>query len=86
MPCNRRLQHALFHQARTSMQKDALARAYYASLRARGHTHGRALRALADRWLRILDAMLKTRTLYDPTRLKAAKATFAHGIPRNAAA
>ena len=68
--CNQRLQQALFHWARTSLQADALARAYYASLRARGHSHGRALRAVADRWLRILDAMLKTGTLYEATRLK----------------
>lgn len=77
--CNHRLEHALFHQARTSMQKDALARAYYASLRARGHTHGRALRALADRWLRILHAMLKTRTLYNPMQLRAANSAAAAG-------
>jgi len=73
--CNRRLQHAFYHQARTSVQSDALARAYYASLRARGHTHGRALRAVADRWLRILDAMLRTRTLYNPACLRAAAAS-----------
>jgi hypothetical protein len=83
--CNRRLQHALYHQARTSVQADELARAYYASLRARGHTHGCALRAVADRWLRILDAMLRTRTLYDSTRLRAAKATSADELNRAAA-
>lgn len=74
--CNRRLQHGLYHQARTSLQSDSLARAYYASLRARGHTHGRALRAVADRWLRILDAMLRTRTVYDSARLRAATANL----------
>jgi len=83
--CNRRLQHGFYHQARTSVQSDALARAYYASLRARGHTHGRALRAVADRWLRILDAMLRTRTLYDPACLRAAKTTSADETQRVAA-
>ena len=44
------------------------ARAYYDGLRARGHRHARALRSVADRWLRILIAMLKTGTVYDASR------------------
>jgi hypothetical protein len=66
--CNPRLRNACYHMARVSTQVDQTARTYYASLRKRGHSHGRALRSVADRWLRILLAMLKTRTLYDPTR------------------
>ncbi|MGD8278511.1 MAG: IS110 family transposase [Gemmatimonadota bacterium] len=66
--CNTRLRNAFYHWARTSIQHDDAARAYYAALRARGHTHGRALRSVADRWLRILTAMLTARTLYDPDR------------------
>jgi transposase len=65
--CNGRLRNACYHWARVSTRVDAAARQYYADLRARGHSHGRALRSVADRWLRILIAMLKTRTLYDPT-------------------
>lgn len=64
--CNTRLRNAFYHWSRTSIQTDPAARHYYASLRARGHTHGRALRSVADRWLRILMAMLNDRTLYDP--------------------
>lgn len=64
--CNTRLRNAFYHWARTSIQRDASARAYYARLRARGHSHGRALRSVADRWLRILMARLQSRTLYDP--------------------
>jgi transposase len=66
--CNARLRNAFYHWARTSTQRDEAARAYYAALRARGHTHGRALRSVADRWLRILTAMLQARTLYNPDR------------------
>lgn len=66
--CNARLREACYHWARVSTTVDTTARAYYAALRARGHSHGRALRSVADRWLRILMAMLKTRTLYDPAR------------------
>ena len=66
--CKARLRQALYHWARTSLQRDAAARRYYDQLRARGHAHGRALRSVGNRWLRILVAMLKTRTLYDATR------------------
>lgn len=66
--CNRRLRTALFHWARTSVMHDAAAARYYAVLRARGHTHARALRSVGDRWLRILAAMITTGQTYDPTR------------------
>lgn len=66
--CKPRLRQALYHWARVSIQHDRAARTYYAGLRARGHQHARALRSVADRWLRILTAMLKHRTLYDPSR------------------
>ena len=66
--CKRRLRDALYHWSRVSIQRDVAARAYYDTLRARGHGHARALRRVADRWLRILVAMLKTGTLYDPSR------------------
>lgn len=66
--CKGALRQALYHWARTSLQLDAAARAYYKALRTRGQSHGRALRSVGDRWLRILIAMLKTRTLYDATR------------------
>jgi transposase len=70
--CKGRLRQALYHWARTSIQRDDAARAYYDALRARGHGHARALRSVGDRWLRILVAMLTTRTLYDRFRLRSA--------------
>lgn len=74
--CKSRLRQALYHWSRTSIQHDARARTYYDGLRERGHRHARALRSVADRWLRILVAMLTTRTLYDPSRfVEAAPAT-----------
>lgn len=66
--CNERLRNALYHWSRTSMQKDARAKQHYAELRQRGHSHGRALRGLADRNLAMLISMLKSNTLYDPAR------------------
>jgi transposase len=65
--CNQRLRNAFYHCARTATQSDLSSQTYYAKLRARGHSHGRALRSVADRLLRILIAMLKTETLYTQT-------------------
>lgn len=65
--CCGRLRNALYHWARVATQKDPAARRRYAALRAKGHSHGRALRGVADRLLRILIAMLKSGTLYDPS-------------------
>jgi len=73
--CNHRLRTALFHWARVSIQRDAAAHRYYAALRARGHSHARTLRSLADRWLRILTAMLTTGTAYDASRFAVAAPT-----------
>jgi transposase len=73
--CSPRLRLACYHWARTSLQGDAAAKAYYSALRARGHSHGRALRSVADRWLRILMSMLTTRSLYSadhPSRARTA--------------
>ena len=72
--CKGRLRQALYHWARTSIQRDTAARTYYDGQRARGHSHARALRSVADRWLRILVAMLTTGQLYDPTHFVSATA------------
>jgi transposase len=68
--CNRRLRTALFHWARTSIRLDPDCRTHYARLRQQ-HGHARALRGVADRLLRILVAMLTSRTLYDPAHRHA---------------
>jgi transposase len=73
--CNSRLRQALYHWTRNSIQLDVSARRYYQHLRAKGHGHARALRSLADRWLRILVAMLHHRTLYDASRCQRVFAT-----------
>jgi len=64
--CNPRLRQAAYHWSRVSLQHDPPSRAYYDRLRQRGHRHGRALRSVADRLFRILIAMLKAGTLYEP--------------------
>jgi transposase len=68
--CNPRLRHALYHMARVAMQRDAHFSSVYAALRAKGQRHGQALRKIGDQLLRILMAMLRNRTCYDPNRIR----------------
>jgi transposase len=72
LACHERLREAAYHWGRVSVQQDPTCGAYYRALRARGQTHGCALRNVVDRWLRILVAMLRHRTLYDPSRFRSA--------------
>jgi transposase len=65
--CNGRLRNALFHWASNAIRLDPGTRAHYERLRQR-HGYSRALRGVVDRLLRILMAMLTTRTLYDAHR------------------
>jgi transposase len=64
--CAHRLREAAYHWARVATQQDDAMRAYYTALRTRGHSHGRALRSVGDRLLRVLCALLKHGQLYNP--------------------
>jgi transposase len=75
--CNPRLRNATYHWARVASQCDPIWRARYVELRARGHTHGRACRGIADRLLNVAIAMLKTRTLYDPAKIGSTRSKAA---------
>lgn len=66
--CGRRLRRALYHWARLAAQADAHWEQAYDALRARGQTQGRALRTVADRLLKVLLAMIRDGTAYDPGR------------------
>lgn len=70
--CNPRLRDAVYHWARVSVQCDPQSRRHYQELRARGKRHGRALRGVADRLLKVACAMLRDGTVYDPSRRKGA--------------
>jgi transposase len=71
---NQRLANAVHHWARVATQRDPVSRAKYAALRARGCSHGRALRALGDRLLAVACAMLASQTEFttEPAKSKAA--------------
>jgi len=78
--CDVRLRNAFYHMARVATICDAATRSYYNDLKKRGHSHGRALRSVADRLLRILCAMLRDGTCYDPSRC-----SYASSAPAKAA-
>ena len=61
---NRRLADALQMWAFCSLSTSAGARRYYDAHRAKGQTHRRALRSLANRWVGILHGCLDHRTPY----------------------
>ncbi len=65
--CHDRLANAVYHWARVAVQCDPRSRAKYAELRRRGHSHGRALRSVADRLLNVACAMLKSGVAFSPS-------------------
>jgi transposase len=66
--CNSRAADAMYHAARVYSQVDPRGRELYHEHRKCGHSHGRALRSIGDRLLRMLVAMLNSDTLYDPNK------------------
>ncbi len=62
------LNYALHHWAHMAVLRDPHFKLHYQSLRAKGHRHARALRGVMDRILAIAVAMLRDKTLYDPSR------------------
>jgi transposase len=63
--CNKRLAQAVFHWARVAMQHDPTSARRYEELRRRGHSHGRALRGVADRLLYVLCTLLERQVPFD---------------------
>lgn len=66
--CNEQLRNVCHYWAQGAIRWDPRSQQHYAALRAKNHSHGRALRGVADRLQAVLVAMLRTGTLYDPTR------------------
>ena len=64
--CNPRVREALYHWSRIATQCEEPSRAKYRALRARGCSHGRALRTVGDRLLYVATSMLRRRQTYDP--------------------
>ena len=66
--CPKFLRQTFHEYARVSIGHSVWARAFYKQQRARGHSHHEAVRTLAYRWIRILYACWKNRTVYDESR------------------
>jgi DNA-binding GntR family transcriptional regulator len=62
---NKRLADACYQWAFASITASPGARTFHDQRRAAGDTHRRALRALANRWVGILDGCLRHATRYD---------------------
>lgn len=69
--CNHRLRNAVHFWAWNASSLDPHFERLYKAMRARGLTHNRALRGVADRLLLVTAAVLRSGTRYDPS-LKAA--------------
>ena len=61
-----RLCNTVYHWARIAIQHDPKSRSRYVALRQRGHSHGRAIRGVADRLLNLLCTLLRRQTVFDP--------------------
>jgi transposase len=69
-----RLRDAVYHWTRVAIQHDPKSRSRYVALRQRGHSHGRAVRGVADRLLALACTLLQRRTLFDSDFGKTAAA------------
>ena len=65
---NGRLRNAAYHWAMAAIQRDRVSRANCYALRSRGHNHARALRSIADRFLKVVCKMIETGQTFDPQR------------------
>jgi hypothetical protein len=63
--CSTQLRYAVHRFAFLSLRHSEWAYAYYQHQRARGHTHHRAVRALAAKWLKIIFALWMHHAAYD---------------------
>jgi len=63
--CNKNLRDSIQHLAFASVKQCAWAEEFYQSQRQRGKRHHSALRALGNKWIRIIHAMLKENKPYD---------------------
>jgi transposase len=75
--CNERLRNAVGHAANSHRRKDPRAKQIYARLRARGNTHARALRGVADRLFELICVLLKSDQLYQLERRQRPKTAVA---------
>jgi hypothetical protein len=71
-----------YHWKRVAIRYDTKSEAKYAALRGRGHSHGRALRSVADRLLNVACAVLKNGALFTPHSKPKMPLAKQWGVPR----
>jgi len=77
--CNKPLRQTLHQFAWHSTEKDAWAKDYYLRKRTEGKSHSVAVRALANQWVRVIHAMWRASTPYDPLIFQAARQAHGRG-------
>jgi len=84
--CNRDIQSGVNQWASASIIKSRWARAFYSQARAKGMGHNSALRALGNKWVKILVAVMRSRRPYDEDHhiqhLVAAGVPWVHDLAR----
>jgi len=75
--CNKPLRNALQQFAWQSTQKEVWALTYYQRKRRAGKSHAMAVRALANQWVRLIDALWAKHETYDPATFLAAQQAHA---------
>jgi len=75
--CSKPLRNALHQFAWQSTLQDDWANAYYRRKRREGKSHTKAVRALANQWVRIIYALWRKREAYDPAVFVAAQQAHA---------
>jgi hypothetical protein len=71
--CNKLFRHTMHQFAFCSINKCLWAKRYYEGKRESGHTHTAALRALANKWLKIIYTMWKNHAPYNEALFLAAR-------------
>ena len=77
--CNKRLRNAMHQAAHVAVKYVERWKRIYSNLRARGCSHARALRSVADRMLKVLIAMLRDGACFDLDRVER-RCTAARGV------
>ena len=63
--CNKKFRNTLYQFSFCSISIEAWARDYYNKLRAKGHSHTKAIRSLSNKWVKIIYRMWKDGKTYD---------------------
>ncbi len=74
--CKKKARATLYQFAFASLQFSSWARAYYDSQREKGKTNSVAIRALSNKWVKIIFHMWKDDAVYCPEKLTAEKKIF----------